>query len=1199
MKSRFLKIWILAAALVLLLAIPGVHGAEETFDPETFKGLVLTTSVGSDQVSVKLYSGYAQTSSKLMTPVYTEETAEGGMAYYYNVTAGSKYRYVSRHPSNYSRYIMSQCIYMSAAECATKTVLDVTPAKRSTSGWDTSATVYVYSDEVLAQKPSDKSLWPEYGDVFTTPAFTAKLNPHQQTTQTQMMDFINGKDTADDDMYVYILGQSGGTAFDIPLVIFTKADLSGATTLEEAAAIIRADSEKNGKVTVHYQAQIHGYEAASGEGALAMIQRLDGQYGAGLLDNMNIYVIPRLSPYGAYKSMRNVWLDSSSTIDPNGDFMRLRTVETQLRQKAVNLFDPDVAMDGHEFVVSKESASEGMHDVYLAAHYLPLHNEEFQQLSKDVAASIMDAVRENGLLPRWYSDVVNNARASVGSGNMAYRGILHFLMETQGSDSGRTNYERRVMGQVSVATAVFDYVNENKAEVKAIVSAQKQAIIDEGKTYDEDDQVVLLYESVMDESLYLPGKNINLASGVVSDTTFQAEVWQTVARSRVAPTAYVIPAGKSYTQAVLKLMDMQGISYEFIPAGSGIYLQQYTQVTLNDSGRIIEAGLTEEALTAFPQGAYVFTMAQQNANILSLLMEPDVTQNTTNTLVQAGTVPIIDGLIPIYRYIHDLNGDGSVDYVSIPDAPEGAVSYTVYLKQSATDETADGYSEENPVNTVAEAYAQLDSLMATAPAGITGKIVLMDVYALPSGRQALPAHSYPVEITGYTATCGMSHPGDGAEDQNIIAISGPTTLSNMKLIAGGNTDHNYLSACGHKLVIGKGVTGVKNNKGRYFKICGGDYRGTFPSTDVTVLSGDWYMLYAGNFASGTISGDAKLVVKDANVTATIEATYRCTIKGNVYMELRNITGDGNIYAGAASSGKVYGDVTLVLGENLQKVNAYACASNSTFSGRFTVVADGVDLTKTNIYGRSGSSSVIVPATLILNSGELADVVNTFVCREDATVILDCDQTKAATATKSFNLDLNGYDALLDIAEGATVTVWDSQTDDYTVQDDAGYGILTATGNAVAKEGYIAAEGGFHKFGGQYISGVSLRPGNAGIYYTATFLCDEVLLSTLEMGVAVSLADMPGSDFATDEDTLYTVGTTGVMIQNILTGDAEDTDRAIMDIYAASYVKLPDGTVLVSENEVAYSLYDVLLILKTQNPDAFHSFCETWNIASWF
>jgi hypothetical protein len=55
----------------------------------------------------------------------------------------------------------------------------------------------------------------------------------------------------------------------------------------------------------------------------------------------------------------------------------------------------------------------------------------------------------------------------------------------------------------------------------------------------------------------------------------------------------------------------------------------------------------------------------------------------------------------------------------------------------------------------------------------------------------------------------------------------------------------------------------------------------------------------------------------------------------------------------------------------------------------------------------------------------------------------------------------------------------------------------------------------------------------------------------------------------------------------------------MDIYAASFVKLPDGTVLVSDTEVAYSLFDILLILKEQNTEAFQSFCSAYAIENWF
>ena len=87
--------------------------------------------------------------------------------------------------------------------------------------------------------------------------------------------------------------------------------------------------------------------------------------------------------------------------------------------------------------------------------------------------------------------------------------------------------------------------------------------------------------------------------------------------------------------------------------------------------------------------------------------------------------------------------------------------------------------------------------------------------------------------------------------------------------------------------------------------------------------------------------------------------------------------------------------------------------------------------------------------------------------------------------------------------------------------------------------------------------------------------------------------------ATDADTLYTTGTNSVVIQDILKGDANDADRAIADIYAASYVKLPDGTVLTSNENIAYSLYDILLLVRDQYPNDFADFVKTHGIEAWF
>ena len=350
------------------------------------------------------------------------------------------------------------------------------------------------------------------------------------------------------------------------------------------------------------------------------------------------------------------------------------------------------------------------------------------------------------------------------------------------------------------------------------------------------------------------------------------------------------------------------------------------------------------------------------------------------------------------------------------------------------------------------------------------------------------------------------------------------------------------------------------------------------STDLTILSGTWRNAYVGGFGKKVL-GDARLTVNGADFTAKIMAQYSGGIQGNMYVRLENTTIGSNIHGGGAKD-DVRGNVEIYLGKNVSATGIYAGNTTSgSVLGTVTVIADGADLSGIPIHGiPQGSSGSVARAVLQLGSHMATDL----------------------TLASSMELNLNGYDITGSLTVDGSVRAFDTATDDYTVADGV-YGEITGnvTGSLVAKDGYIAAENGFHKFGGQYISSVSLRPGSAGLYYTATFLCDEVLLSALETGVAVSMTDLPAADFETDGDTLYTRGTTGVLVNQILKGDGDDADRAIMDIYAASYVKLPDGTVLTSETEVAYSLYDVLLLLEEQNTEAFNRFVKDYNISGWF
>ena len=1169
----------------------GVWQYSTEFDTESFTGLVLKTTVSG--ISVKLFQNYNTTDDKLLTPVYIENTADGGATYYYEIKALNRYYLIAKPASGYARYNNHYNLYFTEEEAARKTVMDVTPNTRSTNGWDPSTEIRHRTEEVMSNVyPSDASLWPQYSEIFTTPAFQPGRNEHMQTTQTEMENFITGLDDDSDHMYVYTLGQSAGKAFDIPLVIFTTVDLSGADTLEEAAALIRADSENNGKLTVHYQAQIHGNEPAAGEAALGMLKRLDGPYGQGLMDTMNIYVIPRLSPYGAYKSQRAVYLSSSSTTDPNRDFLRLRTAETQARMVAYNLFEPEVVLDGHEYQESLTSTSHKRKDLMLCTHWMPNHDETYQQTALDLAYAAFDQLTADGLYYSWYSDSVGGMGANTGSSNTAFRSSLHILMETSGIYQGRLQYERRVATHNSAMTGIFAYLDANAAAVKKTVHENRQQYIENGKTYREDDIVILDATTSDHKELNIQGKTVNLYDGTLTDATYPAYVPDVIVRSRVAPTAYVIPADASFTQTVLALMDKQGISYTYVPEGATIMLQQYT-------GTVTEADLTEEKPVTFKNGAYVFTMDQVDGYILACLMEPDVndTASDKGTLVQQGIISATNGIFPIYRYIHDLNEEGFVDY-SFVEVP--MVEITVYLDGTNGLDTNDGLTEATPVKTIAKAYALMQDALEAGGKGSNGTIVISGLYDLGAQQSNLPTANYPVSITGKTADDGFLFTGGATQAERTFEIHGDTTFRNLTIKINNTETYNYILGNGHKLVIGTGVTTITAKTNGYFMLAGGDYDYTdsTASADLTVRSGSWRAIYAGGYRA-SVTGHVKADISNCYVYHSIAPTY-CGNIGSSEIRIANTEVESQstsaIYAGPIAYnsthkvGTLKGPSTLIIGDGIAAAGIYAGSrENGNTEDLVTIVIDSANVTAP-VYSRPHSSS----------KGTVKEVL----------VRLNKDVTGSLTLDTTV-LDLNGFDITGTLTVDGTLQVKDSRTDDFAVADGV-YGKITGqvTGTVIAAPGYVAVDGeSFHCFQ-QKITGVSIRPSIAGIYYSAAWSMDEVLQGRVQsFGVAVSLDGMPGADFMAPGSTaLWTQFApaqlengkpmTSVMIANILSQTATDNEsRSQRKICAAPYVVLNDGTALVSQTEVGYSLRSVMEKADKEaykaNKEALEAFYQKW------
>ena len=249
-------------------------------------------------------------------------------------------------------------------------------------------------------------------------------------------------------------------------------------------------------------------------------------------------------------------------------------------------------------------------------------------------------------------------------------------------------------------------------------------------------------------------------------------------------------------------------------------------------------------------------------------------------------------------------------------------------------------------------------------------------------------------------------------------------------------------------------------------------------------------------------------------------------------------------------------------------------------------------------------------------------------RDNAAMMADYDAAADYIRAASGSLELTGGDYVIDLG-GQNVTVtgtgsatfFDSVNEDYKT-----YGTATVTGVTVTNGARTAVKGkdyytvqeenvySFHRLS-VTLANVSIRPSDAGIYYDGIWGCDEKLAAQLvdTFGIAVSLSGVPGETFDASLSTAYTADRlrsgepmTGVVVRDILSeakSAGENDVNARKPIYARAYLKLKDGTVLLSDAGAAESIYTVMTrlddLLETDLKGyrrfraAARNFYETW------
>lgn len=511
--------------------------------------------------------------------------------------------------------------------------------------------VTLYTPEFIsAQLASQKDTWgEEYAKLFVTPQFySGRPGRHQQTTNEEMMAFIDEYAQKCPYMHVFSLGKSPKYGYDMPLVLFTREAVAG-KSLEQSAEILR----NNGKPTIQYTAQCHSTEPASTEGALAMIARLCGDYGK-VLDTVDIYMIPRVNPDGAFEAIRYA---PTTGEDMNRDYLYANNAEVRMVIGAYNLFLPEVAIDGHEKKYRATSAGEDLctdMEVQTGAGSLN-HPVYMTELVMKMALIAMKKARSLGLRTHFYDKLASAAGGAAGSSYFGTRNSLSFLVETPGQlHIGMNFMERRVLAQFVLASSVIDYTVENAREVMETVRTSRETVSAKGGVYDENNVIVLEHEKV--ETGYFASPLLDVPTGKVVDPEYTVAYRENAEAkyTRSRATAYLIPKGLEKEAEIFQTAENHALGYYSLPAGSRVKVRRYIQT--GD-----ETGLTEEETVCFETGVWVFPNTVPST-ILGVIMEPDFGKvyKRKMTLYSMGHIaPDEKGNLPLYRYCHDLT-DGKV-----------------------------------------------------------------------------------------------------------------------------------------------------------------------------------------------------------------------------------------------------------------------------------------------------------------------------------------------------------------------------------------------------------------------------------------------------------------------------------------------------------------------------------------------------------
>ena len=507
---------------------------------------------------------------------------------------------------------------------------------------------YVEAPAVAARYPDPKIDIP-------TPAF--KPGRTDFTSQEELLAFVDGLTARGSDLRVRVVGTSQEQRA-IPLLIFARSAAADGGALA-----------KNGKPTVLMIGQQHGNEPAGGEAALALAAELaGGGPGAAILDRVNVLIVPRANPDGAYHFVRGL----ADGGDVNRDHLLLGTAEGRALARVFVEYQPDVVLDCHEFGVKlrwfEKFRSLQKYDAliqYATVSNLPAAISEASE--RMFRQPLLLAFEQTGLSHSWYyTSSYNMSDRTVSMGGVVpdtgrniagLRNAVSFLLETRGVGIGRAHYKRRVYTHL---TAIHSILASTARNADALLDLGRRVRQQVASAAGGGEIVVTGAAKMTSHTLDMIDPQTGSDKPVEVEWRDALQIDARLVRSR--PEGYLLPA--SEIEAAQRLREL-GATLLRLGRDSSVVVERYriTQaeerakddVRRNEDEGTVSvvriATVTERAVVAAHAGDFYVPLDQPLANVIVAALEPETQSSyaANHVLHLPRAEDRVGALLPLYR----------------------------------------------------------------------------------------------------------------------------------------------------------------------------------------------------------------------------------------------------------------------------------------------------------------------------------------------------------------------------------------------------------------------------------------------------------------------------------------------------------------------------------------------------------------------